>query len=121
MSDTLLTAAQISLLKKGLKFTPTPQQNLPELQSDMKEFCRRLRLKEHFFQEREFDSSCVNSNTDNDIDVPLVRNKSNWNPKPKRNPLLDTCIDTLTKTGNDLENIPEKLPRDNLKKSEQTH
>ena len=111
MSDINLTQAQIKLLSKGLKFTPTPNANLPDLEHDMKGFCRRLRLKENFFDNNKSDEE----DTEGD---PLVRNKSNWNPKPKRNLLLDSCIDTLTKSSKDLGSFSIKSNRDNLSKTE---
>ena len=40
-----LTPSQIQILSKGLKFTPTPQRNLPEMEKDIKDFTRKLRLE----------------------------------------------------------------------------
>ena len=71
MSNKTLTEAQISLLKKGLKFTPTPNPDPTQVEIDTKTFCRRLRLKEHFYGTPQE----INENT------PLVRNKSNWTPQ----------------------------------------
>ena len=34
----------IQILSKGLKFTPIPQRNLPEIEKDIKSFTRKLRL-----------------------------------------------------------------------------
>ncbi len=107
-----LTEDQISLLKKGLKFTPTPKANPQDLERDMREFCRRLRLKEFFHADDSNDDD-----EDGDISLnsaPLVRNKSSWTPKNKRNAVLDNTIDTLHKatknppTTNVKENLPKK-------------
>lgn len=87
MSSETLTEDQIMLLKKGLKFTPTPRSNTSELESDIKAFCRRLRLKENFFTDTEL------GNGESAHDDILVKNKSNWTPKPKHNDLLENCID----------------------------
>lgn len=72
MSSKELTKNEIQLLKRGLKFTPTPRQNTTELKNDVQEFGRKLRLLE-YFNGRE-------QNSDNS----LVRNKSNFVP-PKSN------------------------------------
>lgn len=84
---------EITLLAKGLKFSPTPyNSNNQELTTDIKEYTRKIRLEEYFYsvdteKEKEF------------ITEPdLVRNKSTFNPKRVRN-VLDTVCDTL-------ENIP---------------
>ena len=48
LSSVSLTPSQIQILTKGLKFTPTPQRNLPEMGKDIKDFARKLRLVEFF-------------------------------------------------------------------------
>jgi hypothetical protein len=104
---------EIELLSHGLKFTPTPAQNLPELEKDVKDFCRKLRLREHFYNE--------NNDTDDDDHnhnpEDLVANKSNFNPKRNKNILLDTCIDTITKTACELSSLPVKNVKNNSTKS----
>ena len=49
LSSVSLTPSQIQILSKDLKFTPTPQRNLPEMEKDIKEFTENLRLVEFFF------------------------------------------------------------------------
>ena len=76
MSSRSLNANEIKLFPHGLKFTPTPTQNVPELEKDVKGFCRKLILKEHFQNDNE------DSDDDNN-DIPpenLITNKSNFNP-----------------------------------------
>ena len=51
-----MTERQINLLRRGLKFTPTPKPNTVELKSDIQEFSRKLRLIEFFYSEN-LDSS----------------------------------------------------------------
>ena len=64
----------------GFKFIPTPEKcNNEELNNDVNEFFRRMRLKE-FFQDIE--------NNDNSI----VRNNSNFEPPCGRNISLDSYI-----------------------------
>ena len=69
LSNRNLTDSEILLLKKGLKFTPTPKSNTSELRADVNEFCRKLRLTELFYNEE-----------DEEKDEPLVRIKTGWNP-----------------------------------------
>ena len=121
MSNSTLTDAQVNLLKKGLKFTPTPKGNIPEIETDVREFCRRLRLKENFFEDDDLKSSENESQPETPLDSPekpMVRNNSNWNPRPRRNDLLDSCIDTLTKSARQLGSHNIKSCKDNLSKQE---
>ena len=96
LSNKKLTDAEISLLNKGLKFTPTPKLgNTQELNEDSNEFNRKLRLAE-FFDGTE------------DKDISLVRNKSNFIPQSKRNDALDEFINTV-------ENFPKTPIQSNVK------
>ena len=85
LSNLTLNEHQINVLKKGLKFTPTPKRNVHELKRDIEQFTRKLRLVE-FFSEEE------NSN-----DTSLVKNKSNFHPPRDRDKTLDTVCDFLNK------------------------
>ena len=72
MSNRKFTEPEISLLTKGLKFTPVPKLgNEQELTEDLNAFNRKLRLAE-YFEGME------------DEDISLVRNKSNFTPPDKR-------------------------------------
>ena len=52
VSDHTLSGAEKSVLKKGLKFVPTPTGlNRSELMPDKRKFARRMRLKEFFVDE----------------------------------------------------------------------
>lgn len=69
----------------GLKFTPTPEKNNSnELDDDVSNFIRKIRLCEYFEGEE-------------NNDVSLVKNKSNFTPPSGRNESLDTYAST-TKT-----------------------
>ena len=68
ISSIHLTQAKIILLKHGLKFTPTPNENLSELKVDTMLFTRKLRLKEYFHDK-------------NIDDMSLVKNKGVFTPK----------------------------------------
>jgi len=87
LSSRKLTIDEIELLKKGLKFCPTPNSNNnDELKTDILEFCRKLRLSEKFFND---DSK--------DCNGAIVRNKSNWNPPKSQDKFLEDTIEGLKK------------------------
>ena len=96
MSNRKLSDAEVSLLNKGLKFTPTPKIGNPqELSKDINEFNRKLRLAEYF------DGA-------EDSDISIVRNKSNFTPPSKRNDALDEFI-------NNVEKFPKTQIQNNIK------
>ena len=82
-----------------MTFTPTPQGNKHELRTDIKEYTRKLRVAEYFYEEDDGET---------ELEEHLVRNKSYFNPKKGKNEILDTICDTLnnlplnsnTKSGN---------------------
>lgn len=69
-----------------MTFTPTPQSNKYELKTDIKEYTRKLRVAEYFYEEDEGET---------ELEEHLVRNKSYFNPKKGKNEILDTICDTL--------------------------
>ena len=82
LSHKQLNDSEITLLNKGLKFTPTPPAgNAEKLTEDLKEFNGKLRLIEYF-------------DGTEDSDKSLVRNKSNFIPHSERNAALDKYIST---------------------------
>ena len=86
-----MTERQINLLRRGLKFTPTPKPNTIELKSDIQEFTRKLRLIK-FFHSENLDNS---QETRQSVSGPLGKNKSNFHPPNNRNKFLDTTIDFI--------------------------
>ena len=90
------------MLKKGLKFTPTPTRgNAEKLTEDVKEFNRKLRLIEYF-------------DGTEDEDISLVRNKSSFTPNPERNAALDKYINTIEefpKTKKNISNLKQNLSK----------
>ena len=114
LSSRKLTNNEIKLLEKGLKFTPTPlKPNIQELNEDITEFTRKIRLVEYF-----------ESNQDEN-DEFLVRNKSNWVPPKRRDKDLESFVSNvrdiplqpnenknitynLSKPQNKMYNIPSK-------------
>ena len=84
LSSHELNKTEITLLEKGLKFTPTlNNSNTQELNKDILEFTRKVRLVEYF------------DGTEDD-DQSLVRNKSNFVPPQDREELLDTFVKSTT-------------------------
>ena len=89
------------MLKKGLKFTPTPTRgNAEKLTEDVKEFNRKLRLIEYF-------------DGTEDKDISLVRNKSTFTPNPERNTALDkyNTIEEFPKTKKNNSNLKQNLSK----------
>ena len=89
---------------KGLKLTPTPEnKNIQELQTDLSEFHRKIRLKECF------------SNNTTPNDDSLVRNKSNFQPPKGRNAALEQFIE-INNTA--ILNQPENKAKHNISSNE---
>ena len=58
---------KLNYSEKGLKFTPMPlKPNIQELNKDITEFTRKIRLAEYF------------EGNQDENDESLIRNKSNW-------------------------------------------
>ncbi|CAG2184545.1 unnamed protein product [Mytilus edulis] len=84
LSNLTLSAPEIQILSKGLKFTPTPQtSNYNEVKDDISNFCRKLRLTEELFDKENRDES-------------IVRNKSTYKSSKGKNKALDTFCDHIT-------------------------
>ena len=92
MSRVSLTASQIQILSKGLKFTTTPLRNLPEMEKDIKCFTKKLRLVGFFSENPQLDTP----------DSSLAKSRSNFCPPQNRNSTLESVIKFFTKI---------KLPR----------
>ena len=72
LSSTCLTDTQVRVLSKGLKFTPTPRRNTIEMEKDIHNFTRKLRLTEYFANENDI--------TFDEQTEPLVKNKATFHP-----------------------------------------
>ena len=59
LSNIPLSSNEINVLKLGLSFTPTPKSNIPELEADIFDFIRKLRLTYHFRNSIYHDESIV--------------------------------------------------------------
>ena len=82
LSHKVLSDLEISVLGKGLGFSPTPTSiNEADLRRDFAEFARKMRCKWFFRNEITQDFS----------EVPAFRVKSNWNP-PKGHSALEMSL-----------------------------
>ena len=113
LSSVNLTESEKSLLERGLNFCPTPQNiDWNELNADLTDFKRRLRLK-HYFHEnnnKEHDNTDTNTETSN-----KYKKSSGWTPKRGLDPALDSYID---KVEQDINNIQPTKITDNLTNDE---
>ena len=90
MSDYVLKEDEKAVLLKGLKFCPTPKSvDNDEFAADINAYCRRLRLCEFF------DDEATNDNS-------LVRQASSWQPNCGRDENLDSVINFLVSSSENL-------------------
>lgn len=90
LSKRLLTEAEISLLSKGLKFCPMPEKiDVYNLRKDIRDYIRRIRLREYFYSEDEVDGDFS--------DKPAFRNKSKWCPEKNREIAIEAYVDAVEK------------------------
>ena len=85
LSNIPLSSNAINVLKLGLSFTPTPKSNIPELEADIFNFIRKLRLTYHFRNSIYHDES-------------IVKPTSTFTPKPNENQELEKICKTLMET-----------------------
>ena len=85
LSNIPLSSNEINVLKLGLSFTPTPKSNIPELEADIFDFIRKLRLTYHFRNSIYHDES-------------IVKPSSTFTPKPNENQELEKICKTLMET-----------------------
>lgn len=91
ISDYELSESEISLLRKGTTFVPTPPKPIMSaLYHDLSDFFRRLRLKLHFSNTEKQDL-----NFDEKLES-IFRIKSTWTPSPGEDPCLDAYIHCVT-------------------------
>ena len=102
-----LSEEDVSLLSKGLKFSPTPTDiEKAQLKAEIEDFKRRMRLRWHF-RNNEDDSFTYDDNH--------FRIKSTWQP-PKDDPILENYLSLLEKV---MSVSPEGMNFSNLSSSEQ--
>ena len=85
LSNIPLSSNESNVLKLGLSFMPTPKSNIPELETDIFYFIRKLRLTCHFPNTIYHDES-------------IVKTTSIFTPKPNKNQELEKICKTLMET-----------------------
>ena len=85
LSKVSLNNDEISVLKLGLSFTPTPPQNIPDLEYDLNQFSQKLRLTYHF----------RNSNFQ---DISLAKTPSSFTPPPNEHQELENICKEIEHT-----------------------
>ena len=89
LSKRVLTEGEVSLLSKGLKFCPTPEKiDIYSLRQDIKEYVRRVRLKEYFYTDQDDVEGEFSS-------LPAFRKKSNWSPGRNRELAIEAYVEAL--------------------------
>ena len=113
LSNITLSEAETSLLAKGLSFCPTPPKlDSFQLKTDLGVFCRRLRLKEFFYDEE----ADVTDNTINPF-----RCKSRWTPARNRVHAFEAFVQAVTEDVDHSLVEPHRRPRrDNLTREERS-
>ena len=108
LSNKVLPQQHVKVLRRGLKFTPTPLPDKIELKNDVQQFSRKLHLLEFFYKENELEE-------ERSSDDSIIKNKSAFNPPRNRDKILDQNIDSLNSS-----NFPDlqKAPKSNLLKLE---
>ncbi len=109
LSHTDLDHHTVTLLSLGLNFCPTPDTPDPsEIYKDVENFFRRLRLRDHFYEEHK--------NAANYKDNPFWKFKkpSTWSPAPGPDPILDSfihCVRREVLLSRPLHPLPSNLNR----------
>lgn len=96
LSDIELIPGEIRVLSLGLSFTPTPQNDIHNLEKDIFLFTRKLRLKYHFCDNRKTDSS-------------LVKLPSNFTPKRGTDTELENALKSIERMY-----VTSKKAKDNI-------
>ena len=106
LSNKVLSQQHVNVLRRGLKFTPTPLPNKIELKNDVQQFSRKLCLLEFFYKENESEEEKYSNDS-------IIKNRSAFNPPRNRDEILDQNIDFLNSLNfSDL----QKAPKSNLSK-----
>ena len=106
LSKKTLSRYRVSILLRGLKFTPTTKRNIMQLKSDIHNYTRKLRLTESFHD------APGNDNLQN-----LFKTKSHFTPSRNRDRDLDHQTDILNNL--DLQQM-DISSKNNLSKTEKS-
>ena len=104
LSDYEPSPDEISLLKRGLKFCPTPlKPDLLELEVNIAEFVRKLELTVHFSHSKE--------STEDDC---LIKKKSDFQPLPSRDPYFSNICHQIKDWASTLNTLPTPKWKNNI-------
>ena len=104
LSNKVLSQQHVNVLRRGLKFTPTPLPNKIAFKNDVQQFSRKLHLLEFFYKENE-------SEEEKSSDDSIIKNKSAFKPPRNRDKILDQNIDSLNSLNfPDLQKSTKKQP-----------
>ena len=106
MSQYELDTATTDLLNKGLKFTPTPPNNIEELKTDVHLFTKNIRRAVHFNNTNYIATT---------IDNSLVKNKSKFYPSKTENTTLENFVTFIENQANNIQ--PNTSCHNNVKHS----
>ncbi len=114
LSTATLNKDEHSLLSRGLNFCPTPKNiDWNELNADLNDFKRRLRLK-HYFQDKAGQDETQTEHDENET-THEYKKPSNWTPARNLDPALDYYINSIER---DIKDIQPTKVSDNLTKNE---
>ena len=114
LSNHELSDAETKLLKRNLKFCPTPKKvDNSKIASDTYLFNRKMRLKEYFYDQSLENIQNLNNSSQENQTYKLKSQKidSLWTPKPGRNKQLDEFCCSIQ---NYTSNIPQSTKHDNI-------
>ena len=112
LSSRELSNDEISLLNRGLKFVPTPKSpNILDLEIDIKEFIRKLKLKEFFYNNKNI--------SENGETESIVVPKSDFIPYKVKSPALDAICLNLEHNAENLQRLVPKNTVGNLSSKEE--
>ena len=107
ISSRELSSGEITLLEKGLKFAPTPNENRIELKQDLQDFGRKMRLLEHF------------DGREQQRDTSLVKNKSNYVPPLPTDQYLSVFLESISNLHETENNEHGKKRQTNINSAEE--
>ena len=98
-------------MNKNLNFCPTPgYYNKEKLKRDIKTFTRKIKLREHFYNNN-------NKNQQTKKIVTIIKCKSNWEPK-KNHHTIETFVEAVESNVENILQEKKKFPRNYFSESD---
>ena len=108
LSDHMLTQTELTVIKKGLNFPPTPKPpDIGEIKTEVDNLIRRMRLKLHF---ADIPDSNIGLTEHQQHIERTFHNKSSWTPAPNANVFLESYVQAIKQDLFDIQikNIPAR-------------